>query len=80
MLAGGGGYHAAEYWVEGIRNGVDPEGEEYWGYPRDNDQRMVEMCPLGFALAVVPGIWEGLGDKGRRDLESWLGNSINEKK
>nr|CDP25546.1 Putative protein of unknown function [Podospora anserina S mat+] len=79
LLAGGGGYHAAEYWVEGIRNGVDPEGEEYWGYPRDNDQRMVEMCPLGFALAVVPGIWEGLGDKGRRDLESWLGNSINEK-
>ncbi|KAK0739211.1 hypothetical protein B0T21DRAFT_382300 [Apiosordaria backusii] len=79
LLAGGGEYHAKEYWIEGIRNGVDPEGEEYWGYPRDNDQRMVEMCPLGFALGVVPGIWEGLGDKGRRDLENWLGNSINEK-
>jgi hypothetical protein len=41
---------------------------------------MVEMCPLGFALAVVPKIWEGLSEKQRGNVERWLGNSINEKK
>jgi len=47
LLAGGGEYHGAEWWVEGIKAGTNPEHPEYWGYPRDNDQRMVEMCPLG---------------------------------
>jgi len=80
LLAGGGEYRGTQWWVDGIKAGVDPEGKEYWGWPADNDQRMVEMCPLGWALAVAPGIWEGLGDKGRGDVERWLGNSINEKK
>lgn len=79
LLAGGGSYGSAQYWIDGIRAGVDPDGPEFWGYTRDNDQRMVEMCPLGFALAVVPGIWEGLGDKGRRDLEEWLAGGVNDK-
>lgn len=47
LRAGGGAYHAAQRWVDGIRAGTDPDGPEYWGFPRDNDQRMVEMCPLG---------------------------------
>lgn len=47
LLAGGGEYHGTEWWVEGLKSGTDPENPEYWGYPRDNDQRMVEMCPLG---------------------------------
>lgn len=80
LLAGGGEYKGTKWWVEGIREGTNPEGEEFWGFPRDNDQRMVEMCPLGFALAVAPDFWRGLGEKGRGDLEAWLGNSINEKK
>lgn len=47
LLAGGGEYPGKEWWFEGIKSGTDPENPEYWGYPRDNDQRMVEMCPLG---------------------------------
>lgn len=47
LLAGGGEYHGTKWWVEGLKSGTDPESPEYWGYPRDNDQRMVEMCPLG---------------------------------
>ena len=47
LLAGGGEYHGTEWWIQGIKSGTDPENPEYWGYPRDNDQRMVEMCPLG---------------------------------
>lgn len=81
LLAGGGDYHAKDLWIEGIRNGTDPEKpDEYWGWPRDNDQRMVEMCPMGFSLAVIDGVWEGLSERERANVETWLGNSINEKK
>lgn len=80
LLAGGGDYEHKQWWIEGIKNGVDPNGKEYWGAARDNDQRMVEMCPLGFALAVVPGLWEGLGREGQRGVERWLGEEVNVKK
>ncbi|KAK0635334.1 hypothetical protein B0T17DRAFT_483298 [Bombardia bombarda] len=79
LLAGGGEYHGTQWWVDGIRAGTDPESPEFWGYPRDNDQRMVEMCPLGYALAVAPVIWGSLTERERGNVESWLGNSINEK-
>ncbi|KAJ2904015.1 uncharacterized protein MKZ38_008947 [Zalerion maritima] len=79
LLAGGGEYRGTQWWIDGIASGTDPESPEYWGYPRDNDQRMVEMCPLGYALAVAPEIWNGLSEKQRGNVEMWLGNSINEK-
>ncbi|KAI1184628.1 hypothetical protein F5B17DRAFT_71357 [Nemania serpens] len=79
LLDGGGEYHGTEWWIEGIKSGTDPENPEFWGYPRDNDQRMVEMCPLGYALAVAPVIWQSLNEKERTNVEAWLGNSINEK-
>ncbi|KAI1484427.1 hypothetical protein F5X96DRAFT_664311 [Biscogniauxia mediterranea] len=79
LLAGGGDYHGADWWIQGIKAGTDPENPEYWGFPRDNDQRMVEMCPLGYALAVAPTIWQSLNEKERVNVENWLGNSINEK-
>jgi hypothetical protein len=47
LLAGGGDYEGKTRWTDGIKAGTDPENPEYWGFPRDNDQRMVEMCPLG---------------------------------
>ncbi|RBQ65297.1 hypothetical protein VDGD_21722 [Verticillium dahliae] len=80
LLAGGGEYRGTPWWVEGLKSGTDPENPEYWGHPRDNDQRMVEMCPLGFALAVAPVFWQDLTERERGNVENWLGNSINEKK
>lgn len=96
LLAGKGEYRGTQWWIDGFKNGTNPESEEYWGFPRDNDQRMVEMCPLGkfqpycnkrhrltvlgFALAEAPQIWNGLSDQERENVENWLGNSINEKK
>jgi len=80
LLAGGGNYRGTQWWIDGIRAGTDPHGPEFWGFARDNDQRMVEMCPLGFALAVAPEIWGGLSEGERANVEGWLGNSINEKK
>jgi hypothetical protein len=50
LLAGGGEYEKTNLWVEGYKAGTDPDSPEYWGYPRDNDQRMVEMCPLGMLI------------------------------
>ncbi|KUI52742.1 hypothetical protein VP1G_00103 [Cytospora mali] len=79
LSAGEGDYHGKTWWIDGIKSGTDPESPEYWGHPRDNDQRMVEMCPLGFALAVAPEIWGSMSAKERTNVESWLGNSINEK-
>ncbi|KAI1262559.1 hypothetical protein F5Y18DRAFT_438965 [Xylariaceae sp. FL1019] len=79
LLDGGGEYHGTEWWIQGIKSGTDPESPEFWGYPRDNDQRMVEMCPLGYALAVAPQIWQSFNEKEKANVEAWLGNSINEK-
>lgn len=47
LLGGEGDYRGKQWWIEGIKAGTDPDNPEYWGFPRDNDQRMVEMCPLG---------------------------------
>jgi hypothetical protein len=80
LLAGGGEYESTRRWIEGLKAGTDPESPEYWGDPRDNDQRMVEMCPLGFTLAVAPVFWQELSERERENVERWLGNSINEKK
>lgn len=80
LLAGDGEYRGTEWWIEGVKAGTDPENPEFWGFPKDNDQRMVEMCPLGFALAVAPVFWKSMSEKERTNVESWLGNSINEKK
>lgn len=35
---------------------------------------------LGYALAVAPVFWDKLTDKEKSNVETWLGNSINEKK
>ncbi|KAK4124304.1 glycoside hydrolase family 47 protein [Parathielavia appendiculata] len=68
------------WWIDGYRAGTDPESTEYWVYPSDNDQRMVDIYPLRFTLAVAPQIWEGLSERERGNVEARLANSINEKK
>lgn len=61
----------------GLINGTDPEHPEYWGDIEDLDQRMVEMCPIGYALAVAPHVlWEPLTDSQKENVTRWLG-SIN---
>lgn len=79
LLAGGYGYKEAERWRQGIINGTDPEHPEFWGEIEDLDQRMVEMCPIGFALAVAPNeLWNPLTEKQKGNVAKWLG-SINER-
>ena len=79
LLAGGFAFDAHTTWRDGLRHGTDPSHAEFWGYARDLDQRMVEMCPLGFALIVAPGqLWEPLTDAEKANVQKWL-CSINQK-
>jgi hypothetical protein len=79
LLAGGGHFEYTQKFVEGLKNGCDPDHPEFWGYARNIDQRMVEMCPIGFTLCVAPkDFWEGLGEKGQTDVANWL-RWINDK-
>jgi hypothetical protein len=78
LLAGGGHYDGTERWIKGLKAGTDPESPEYWGQSVDSDQRMVEMCCIGWALAVAPVFWEKLNEKERENVETYLGG-INDK-
>jgi len=40
LLAGGEEYNGTEYWLEGLRNGTNPDHPEFWGWMQDLDQRV----------------------------------------
>ncbi len=64
--------------LRGLRNGINPENEEYWGTYEDGSQAFVEMAVLGFALLMVPErFWDPLSGEERRMFSAWL-NQINE--
>jgi hypothetical protein len=62
MLLGGGRYDGTERWVRGLAAGTDPASAEYWGASRAKDQRMVEMSPLSFAIALRPEVFYDVRD------------------
>ncbi|MCJ1306860.1 hypothetical protein MMC25_000504 [Agyrium rufum] len=79
LIAGGGSFEGTEQFVDGLRNGTNPEHPEYWGLARDLDQRMVEMCPIGFTLAVASAkFWDPLTQQEKDNIAAWLGY-INDK-
>ncbi|KAL4961402.1 glycoside hydrolase family 154 protein [Aspergillus stella-maris] len=79
LVGGGGDYAAAARWRDGFIHGTDPGHPEYWGDIEDQDQRMVEQCPIGFALCVAPNVfWEPLTEEQRGNVARWLA-LINER-
>lgn len=79
LLAGGQDYSGTHLWLEGLKNGTNPAHPEFWGWAQDLDQRMVEMCPIGFALAVAGhAFWDPLTQQEKDNVTKWLG-WINEK-
>ncbi|KAF2270888.1 hypothetical protein CC78DRAFT_5389 [Lojkania enalia] len=79
LLAGGSKYAGTERFVQGLVAGTDPESDEFWGYMEDQDQRMVEACPIGYTLAIAhKDFWDPLTDKQKKNIEGWLG-SMNDK-
>jgi hypothetical protein len=47
LLAGGETFEGAELWLEGLRNGTNPEHPEFWGWSKDLDQRVSQyLCNI----------------------------------
>lgn len=77
LAAGGGSFAHWELLRQGLASGADPAHPEYWGEPRDEDQRIVEMAAVGFALALAPEqLWDPLTGKERDRLASWLATAV----
>lgn len=62
-----------DIYLEGIKNGTDPQSEYYWGECHDGDQRFVEMAAMAYAILMVPEfIWEPLDKKTQDNFALWL--------
>ncbi len=73
LAAGGYDFPHWEVWREGLANGTNPEHPEFWGWPGDNNQRLVEMAAIGFALRLVPEhVWHPLPSAAQRNLAHYL--------
>ncbi len=73
LSAGGFQTGLWESYLEGIKQGTDPDSPEYWGRLNGKDQKIVEMASIGLALAMVPElIWEPLHPQEKARLEQWL--------
>ncbi|MEG2380584.1 MAG: DUF2264 domain-containing protein [Oscillospiraceae bacterium] len=67
-----------EIYLKGIISGTDKMSPEYWGDVTDNDQKMVEMAALGYALITAPEkVWNPLNDSQKANFSSWM-RQINE--
>jgi len=59
---------------EGLAQGSDPRGPNFWGVGGSRDQRYVEMAAIALALLIAPeDFWEPLTAEAKRNLASWLG-------
>ena len=77
LLAGEGEYPGAERWIRGLANGTEPQGEEYWGGAKAKDQRMVEMSPLSFAIALKPDVfYHGQEERAKKNIGAFLETCI----
>lgn len=73
LAAGGYEFPHWDLWRQGLANGTDPEHPEFWGWPQDIDQRLVEMAALGFALRLVPEhFWHPLSAKAKQNVATYL--------
>lgn len=46
LIAGGGSVDVWEDFITGLKNGTNPNHPEFWGYPRDYDQKRLKQLPL----------------------------------
>src|ERR1700677_4617719 len=78
LSAGGGKFEDWPLYLRGLDTGTDPQHPEYWGSASHQDQRLVEMAGIAFALLVAPRrTWDPLAPEAKQRLAAWL-NRINE--
>lgn len=73
LAAGGATFTDWPLWRAGLVAGTDPAHAEFWGWPRDGDQRIVEAAALGHALAIARAqLWDPLTSGQQAQLATWL--------
>lgn len=77
LVAGGASFDHWDLFREGLARGTDPHDPQYWGAidgdSQHPDQRMVEVAPIGLALALVPEqIVDPLSPAERQRVLDWL--------
>lgn len=73
LAAGGGTFDGWETYRRGLSNGTDPDHSEYWGPLRDNSQKLVELAPIGVALALATEhLWEPLPRDARERVKRYM--------
>ncbi|SHJ05299.1 hypothetical protein SAMN02745163_01193 [Clostridium cavendishii DSM 21758] len=73
LAKGGSDYDLWDTYINGIKNGTNPNHEEYWGKSCDFDQRFVEMAVMGLGLALAPEkMWEPLSEDEKKNFACWL--------
>ena len=71
--AGGGAFEHWPLFAKGLANGTDPDHPEYWGRPKDKDQRLVELAAIGFAIRMVPQhLWAPLDARAKANVTTYL--------
>ncbi|MBM7603901.1 hypothetical protein JOC75_001874 [Metabacillus crassostreae] len=64
--------------LQGIKNGTNPDHEEYWGEITHFDQKIVEMAAFGLSLLLIPNkIWDPLNLQEKENVTKWL-SQINQ--
>ncbi len=72
LAAGGGSFEGWDRYREGLQNGTDPSHPEYWGPITDHSQKVVELAPIGVALALAgEELWEPLPAAARDRIAAW---------
>lgn len=70
---GGGNFGHWDLYRRGLVNGTNPHHKEFWGYPNDYDQLLVDLAAIGFALCFVPEhIWEPLNENEKLGVGDYL--------
>lgn len=73
FFAGGGTSEYLNRIQIGIKNGINPEINSYWGDCNDNHQAFVEMAVYGLGLLLIPDkLWEPLNAKEKEWFNRWL--------
>jgi hypothetical protein len=73
LIVGGYSFEHINLFIEGLKNGCDPNHPEYWGEVKGKNQRQVEATAIGFALLLIPEhIWEPLDATAKQNVAAWL--------
>lgn len=77
MLAAGQKPEHFSFYIEGIKNGTNPQHPQFWGnVDPAGDQRIVEMAAYGLLLGLAPQvIHENFNDEEKNYLWLWLKQS-----